>query len=98
MNKFYNGKRVLSFGTPFIFSLGNRSIGKTFYWTTRCIKKYLKSGEQFIYVRRYDNDLKRVAPSFFENVSFKFPDVSLRELKVAGEVEQNIISMMDWQV
>lgn len=77
MNKFYNGKRVLSFGTPFIFSLGNRSIGKTFYWTTRCIKKYLKSGEQFIYVRRYDNDLKRVAPSFFENVSFKFPDVSL---------------------
>lgn len=76
-NKYYNGKQILSYGTPFLFSLGNRSIGKSFYWTERCINKYLRDGKKFIYMRRYDDDLKRVAPSFFDNVAFKHPDLTL---------------------
>lgn len=81
MNKFYTGKQVLSYGTPFIFSLGNRSIGKTFYWTCRNINKFLHEGKKFIYMRRYDEDLKRVAPNYFDAVAFKFPDV---EFEVKG--------------
>lgn len=71
--KYYSAKRALSYNTPFIFSLGNRSIGKTFDWTCRCINNFLNKGKKFIYMRRYDEDLKRTAPSFFDNVSFKYP-------------------------
>lgn len=72
-NKFYSGKKVLSYGTPWIFSLGNRSIGKTFYWTCRCINYFKKTGRKFLYVRRYDDDLKLVGTKFFDAVRFKFP-------------------------
>ena len=89
MNKFYTGKQVLSYGTPFIFSLGNRSIGKTFYWTCRNINKFLHEGKKFIYMRRYDEDLKRVAPSYFDAVAFKFPDV---EFEVKGN-EFKVVSL-----
>ena len=80
-NKFYSGKKVLSYGTPFIFSLGNRSTGKTFYWTDRNINRFLEGGHKFIYVRRYDEDLKRVAPTYFNANAFKHPDV---EFEVRG--------------
>ena len=80
-NKFYSGKKVLSYGTPFIFSLGNRSIGKSFYWTCRNINYFLKTGRKFLYVRRYDNDLELVGQKFFDAVRFKYPNV---ELDVSG--------------
>lgn len=76
-NKFYTGKRVLSFGTPFIFSLGNRSIGKTFYWTCRMINYFKRTGKKFIYMRRYDDDLKLVGSKFFDAVRFKYPEDEL---------------------
>lgn len=71
--KYYTATRALSYGTPFIYSLGNRSIGKTFDWTCRCINNWKRKRKKFIYMRRYDEDLKRVAPSFFDNVQFKYP-------------------------
>lgn len=80
-NKFYSGKQVLSYGTPFIFSLGNRSIGKTFYWTCRCINYFKATGKKFLYVRRYDDDLKLVGDKIFDAVAFKFPH---DELTVEG--------------
>ena len=83
-SKYYNATRAMSYGTPFIFSLGNRSIGKTFDWTSRCINNFLHKGEKFIYMRRYDEDLKRTAPSFFGNVQPKFPLTSL-EVKGSGK-------------
>ena len=73
--KYYSGKKVLSFGTPFIFTLGNRSIGKTFYWTKRCINKFLKDGKKFLYVRRYADDLKLVADKFWDNVLYQYEGV-----------------------
>lgn len=80
-NKFYSGKKVLSYNTPFIFSLGNRSIGKTFYWTCRMINYFKETGRKFLYVRRYDDDLRAVGTKIFDAVRFKFPT---DELEVRG--------------
>ena len=80
-NKFYSGKKVLSYGTPFIFSLGNRSIGKTFYWTCRMINYFKQTHRKFLYVRRYDDDLRAVGTKIFDAVRFKFPT---DELEVRG--------------
>lgn len=74
---YYTCNKVMSYGTPFIFTMGNRSIGKTFSFTSLCINKFLKQGRKFIYMRRYDDDLKLVAPSFFDNVREKYTNVSL---------------------
>lgn len=71
---FYNGKQALSYGTPFIFTLGTRSIGKTFYWTKRQINRFLKTGRKFGFVKRYKEDLKSVAEKFFDNNAYEFPD------------------------
>lgn len=71
---FYNGKTALSYGTPFIFTLGTRSIGKTFYWTKRQINRFLKTGRKFGFVKRYKEDLKSVAEKFFDNNAYEFPD------------------------
>ena len=67
----------MSYGTPFIFTLGNRSIGKTFAFTSYAINRFVKHGSKFIYMRRYDDDLKLVVPSFFENVRSKYTNYSL---------------------
>lgn len=75
-NKFYSGKEALSYGTPFIFTMGTRSIGKTFYWTKRQINRFLKTGRKFGYVKRYKEDLKAVAEKFFDNNAYQFPDHS----------------------
>lgn len=76
--KYYSGNKVCSYGCPWIFSLGNRSIGKTFDWTRKCINRFLKSNgrNKFLVVRRYDEDLKKSVPTFFDAVRFKYPDHS----------------------
>lgn len=91
-NKFYTTKRVLSYNTPFIFTLGNRSIGKTFGWTKRTIDVFLAKRRKFIYVRRYEEDLKRVAPSFFDAVAFKFPG---HEFSVQGNGKSGTVFRID---
>lgn len=69
---YYECRKALSYGTPFVFSLGNRSIGKTFSITSYCVNRFLKKGKKFIYMRRYDADLKLVAPTFFDNIRPKY--------------------------
>lgn len=76
MIKYYDGNKLLSQKKPFNFCVGTRSAGKTFYFKRRLIKQFLKTGEKFIYVRRYKTDLELVLNTFFDDVSQKFPDNS----------------------
>lgn len=95
MNKFYTGKQVLSYGTPFIFSLGNRSIGKTFYWTCRNINYFKRTGRKFLYVRRYDEDLKLTGDKIFDAVRFKYPH---DELDVEGNGTTGTVYLINKRV
>lgn len=75
--EYYDGSRALSYNTAFIFVIGNRTAGKSFYWKHYAVQRFIKYGEKFIYIRRYKNDLKKVAKNFFNDIAFKFPDHKL---------------------
>lgn len=57
----YNGNELLSKQRLFNFVIGVRGGGKTFYWKKRCIERFLKYGEQFIYLRRYQTELTEMS-------------------------------------
>lgn len=61
--KFYSPEHALSYGRPWIMSIGSRSIGKSTGWMIDTIRRYLKNGERFIYLRRTDDEVKSTAPS-----------------------------------
>lgn len=73
LNKYYNGASVLNANCPINFSSGTRSSGKSFYWKRYCVSRFLEHGEQFIYIRRTDEDIKNATSSFFDDISVKFP-------------------------
>lgn len=73
-SKFYSNKKVLSYNRNFMFVLGNRSAGKSFCWKCYCVDQFLKQHKQFIYMRRYDNELDNVK-TLFDDIQFKYPNV-----------------------
>lgn len=64
---FYNPTRLISTGKPYLFSLGVRSCGKSTGWLIHILKEFMKSGKQFIYLRRDDKELQKTAESAFTN-------------------------------
>lgn len=60
---FYSPEHALSYGRPWIMSIGSRSIGKSTGWMIDTIRRYLKNGRRFIYLRRTDDEVKSTAPS-----------------------------------
>lgn len=60
---FYSPEHALSYGRPWILSIGSRSIGKSTGWMINTILRYLRKGERFIYLRRTDDEVKQTASS-----------------------------------
>ena len=54
---YYDLSRTLSKQRLFNFVIGARGCGKTFAAKVQAIKNFLRRGEQFFYIRRYDTDL-----------------------------------------
>lgn len=77
---YYNPNKMLSYNRILNFVIGARGIGKSFAMKEYPIKRFVRHGEQFIYVRRYKPELKKVG-NYFDDVAFKFPK---NELKVKG--------------
>ena len=71
---YWNIKRVLSYNALFNFIIGNRGGGKTYGCKKYVIQKFLKTGKQFIYLRRYKKELKKIK-TFFEDIKDEFPEV-----------------------
>lgn len=71
---YWNIKRVLSYNALFNFIIGNRGGGKTYGCKKHVIQKFLKTGKQFIYLRRYKKELKKIR-TFFDDIAGDFPDV-----------------------
>lgn len=64
---FYSPERVLSYGRPWIFSVGSRSIGKSTGFGIWILQQYIKKKTRFIYVRRNEKELLSTCKNFFEN-------------------------------
>lgn len=80
----YDFNKLLSFNGTYNFVPGGRGIGKTFGAKEKAIKRNIRYGEQFIYVRRYKSELV-ARNTFFEDVKFKFPEWDFR---ISGNVAQ----------
>jgi encapsidation protein len=81
-NVYYNPNKLDSYNAMYNFVIGQRGDGKSFALKKKCIKAYLKNGEQFVYLRRHKGELREIN-SFFGDVSIKFPGV---EFRVNGHV------------
>jgi hypothetical protein len=97
---YYNPNKLLSYNRILSFCIGARGIGKSYAWKVHPIKRFLKYGEQFIYLRRYKPELKKVN-QYFDNVKEEFPGIELkvkgREFYVNGKLAGWAIPLSSWQ-
>lgn len=70
---YWDINKPLSYNALFNFIVGNRGCGKTYGTKRHAIKRFLRFGEQFIYIRRFQTELKG-ARSFFNDIQDEFPD------------------------
>lgn len=74
---YYNPNKMLSYNRILSFLIGSRGIGKSYSMKKYCINRFIKYGEQFIYVRRYKQELKKVT-SYFDDIAKEFPGVNFK--------------------
>lgn len=96
---YYSVYEALTHNKLINFVISSRGLGKTFSAKEWAIKDFKKSGSQFIYVRRYKEELKKPKKTFFDDLikENKFPNDEF-EIKgdiiyVNGEVAGNFISL-----
>ena len=76
---YWNINVPMSYDKLFNFIVSNRGSGKTYGTKEHCVKAFIKRGEQFIYVRRYKTELKKIG-KYFDDISHKFEN----KLEVKG--------------
>lgn len=69
MSKFYDGERMLSYGKHVNIIMGHRGTGKTCYFVTRAVRRFLKTGSQTVWVRRYETHFDKDKQEKFFDVS-----------------------------
>jgi len=79
--KWYDLGPVVSQNAWFNVICGERGVGKTFGFIKRAIKRGIEYGEEFVYLRRYQREMKSSRANFFNELSSWFPD---HEFKVDG--------------
>ena len=66
-----------SYNCLFNFIVGMRGNGKTYGTKKEVIRDFLRDGSQFVYLRRYKEELKKVKVKYFDDILDEFPDVKL---------------------
>lgn len=74
--------RTLTHNMLFNVIVGNRGGGKSYGAKKRAIDNFIKRKEQFGYIRRYKDDLKKPLEQFFTDIAWEYPDY---EFKTNGE-------------
>lgn len=83
MGMYYDYDKLLSRDFLIAFVISERGLGKTFGAKVAMLKKFLKTGEQFMYVRRYKTELDSSLTTFWtdlQNNGF-FEDYELKVVK-----------------
>lgn len=75
---FWNLRRTLTHNMLINVILGNRGGGKSFGAKEWVIDNFLRTGEQFGYIRRYKDDLKQPMIQFFKDIEYKYPDYEFK--------------------
>lgn len=77
---FYNFDKLMSYNGIWNFLCGARGLGKTYGAKHKAVKAAITKGEQFIYMRRYKDELKKSRDAFFADLDAEgaFPDWDFR--------------------
>ena len=70
MSIYYNFDKLFSYNFLIAFVIGERGVGKSFNSKVAVLKKFLKTGDQFIYVRRYKTELDTSLATFWDDLIF----------------------------
>lgn len=81
--------KPLSYNALFNFIVGARGTGKTYGFKQWAIKDFLKNGNQFVYVRRYKQELKDLR-NFFEDIAGAFPSHTFEVKGMALYIDSKI--------
>lgn len=84
---YYDISNTLTYNALFFFIIGERGVGKTYSAKKFCIRRFLKTGEQFVYLRRYKTELSESVgdekdAKFFKKIKNEFPD---HKFRVSGD-------------
>jgi hypothetical protein len=80
--EYYDLASLLSRNGAYNFLVGARGLGKTYSAKKRAITDFLKNGNQFIYLRRYDTELRVAKHTLFTDLTDEFPDY---EFQASGD-------------
>jgi len=64
----YDVNKTLTHNALFNLIIGNRSSGKSFSLKKKCISEFKKNGRQFIYLRRFKDELDQSKESYFDDI------------------------------
>jgi hypothetical protein len=78
---YYVFDKIRSYNGTYNFLVGGRGLGKTYGAKKKAIKDALEKGDEFIYVRRYKNELTVAKSTFFADLLHEFPKY---DFKVSG--------------
>lgn len=79
---FWDIGRTLTHNALINFIVGNRGGGKSYGAKERAVENFIKKKEQFGYIRRYKDDLKKPLEQFYKDIAQEFPE---HECKVEGD-------------
>ena len=79
---FWQARRTLTHNRLINVIVGNRGGGKSYGAKQWSIDNFIKKGEQFGYIRRYKDDLKKPMEQYFKDIEWEYPDY---QFKVEGE-------------
>lgn len=96
---FYSPRRICTYGRPWMFITGSRSVGKSTSIAILCILDYLVNGHKWIYCRRTKDEVQLTAPTFFgnaiaiinKNTNFKIHEVVYSKQKFYISMEDDKI-------
>lgn len=75
---FWDIQKSLSYNALFNFIVGNRGGGKTYGAKKYAVNHFLKTGKQFVYIRRYTKELNKLKQFFADLIKEnEFPDIKL---------------------
>ena len=92
-NIYYNYDKLFSFNFLIAFVIGERGCGKSFGAKVAVLNKFLKTGEQFIYIRRYKTELDTALATFWDDLQsngyFEDYRLEVRKSKMLTEFKCN---------
>lgn len=82
---YYNFDKIYSMNGVINGVVGLRSVGKTYGKKVKDVRAAIEKGHEFIYLRRYKEEIKAAKPSYFDDFLDEFPDYDFR---VSGNTAQ----------